>query len=254
VITVSSSAHASAGVDGVLVLGRADYNRRLAYAKSKLANVMFAYHLSERLRDTRVTSNVVDPGFVLTNFARNNGVVSWLKHIVAHALRRELVLPRKGAESLFTWLPPRMCRGDRSAFERPGGRPARGLRSNSSAAFMGHQRKIDRNVVPLTSPRLNTPVGRHFHTFDALRFFAFLKVFFFHIPATSFGVFGYFMSGGSLAVRFFFVLSGFLITYLILVEKEWTGRLNFKYFMLRRVLRIWPLYYLIIAFLSSCQC
>jgi NAD(P)-dependent dehydrogenase (short-subunit alcohol dehydrogenase family) len=101
VITVSSSAHASGGADGVLVLGRANYNRRLAYAKSKLANVMFAYHLSERLHDTRVTSNVVDPGFVLTNCARNNGVVSWLKHIVAHAVRLELVLPRKGAESLI---------------------------------------------------------------------------------------------------------------------------------------------------------
>jgi peptidoglycan/LPS O-acetylase OafA/YrhL len=112
---------------------------------------------------------------------------------------------------------------------------------------MGLERKVDGIVGPVTSP-LNTPPGRHFHTFDALRFFAFLKVFFFHVPATGFGVFGYFMSGGSLAVRFFFVLSGFLITYLILVEKEWTGRLNFKYFMLRRVLRIWPLYYLIIAF------
>jgi NAD(P)-dependent dehydrogenase (short-subunit alcohol dehydrogenase family) len=101
VITVSSSAHASGGADGVLVLGRANYNRRLAYAKSKLANIMFAYHLSERLRDTQISSNAVDPGFVFTNFARNNGVVSWLKHIVAHALRRELVLPRKGAETVI---------------------------------------------------------------------------------------------------------------------------------------------------------
>ena len=100
----------------------------------------------------------------------------------------------------------------------------------------------------MSDTRRNAPLGRHFHTFDALRFFAFLKVFFFHIPAAAFGLAGYLMAGGSLAVRFFFVLSGFLISYLILVEKEQTGRLDFRYFMLRRALRIWPLYYLIVAF------
>ena len=100
----------------------------------------------------------------------------------------------------------------------------------------------------MSDTRRNAPLGRHFHTFDALRFFAFLKVFFFHIPPAAFGLLGYFMAGGTLAVRFFFVLSGFLISYLILVEKEQTGRLDFKHFMLRRVLRIWPLYYLIVAF------
>jgi len=89
---------------------------------------------------------------------------------------------------------------------------------------------------------------RHFHSFDALRFFAFLKVFFYHIPSVGFGWLAYFMAGGTLAVRFFFVLSGFLITFIILEEKRAQGRLNFKYFMLRRILRIWPLYYLIVAF------
>jgi peptidoglycan/LPS O-acetylase OafA/YrhL len=113
---------------------------------------------------------------------------------------------------------------------------------------MGSERTIDRAAGLTLGPRDNAPLGRHFHTFDALRFFAFLKVFFFHIPASGFGALGYFMSGGSLAVRFFFVLSGFLITYLILAEKERTGRLNVRFFMLRRVLRIWPLYYLIVGF------
>lgn len=89
---------------------------------------------------------------------------------------------------------------------------------------------------------------RHFHSFDALRFFAFLKVFLYHIPSVGFGWLAYLMAGGTLAVRFFFVLSGFLITYIVLEEKAARGRINFKYFMLRRVLRIWPLYYLIVAF------
>ena len=52
---------------------------------------------------------------------------------------------------------------------------------------------------------------------------------------------------GGLGVVFFFVLSGFLITYLLLKEKEQTGTINVKKFYLRRILRIWPLYFLIVA-------
>ena len=51
---------------------------------------------------------------------------------------------------------------------------------------------------------------------------------------------------GGLGVYFFFVLSGFLITYLLLVEKAKTGTVAVKKFYWRRVLRIWPLYYLIV--------
>jgi peptidoglycan/LPS O-acetylase OafA/YrhL len=50
---------------------------------------------------------------------------------------------------------------------------------------------------------------------------------------------------GGLGVYFFFVLSGFLITYLLLIEKEKFGKINIKQFYVRRILRIWPLYYLI---------
>ena len=51
---------------------------------------------------------------------------------------------------------------------------------------------------------------------------------------------------GGLGVIFFFVLSGFLITYLLLKEKEQTGTVNVKKFYARRVLRIWPLYFFIV--------
>ena len=52
---------------------------------------------------------------------------------------------------------------------------------------------------------------------------------------------------GALGVVFFFVLSGFLITYLLLKEKEQTGSIDVKKFYYRRILRIWPLYFLIVA-------
>ena len=52
---------------------------------------------------------------------------------------------------------------------------------------------------------------------------------------------------GELGVTLFFVLSGFLITYLLLVEKHDLGTISLRAFYARRILRIWPLYYLIIV-------
>jgi peptidoglycan/LPS O-acetylase OafA/YrhL len=51
----------------------------------------------------------------------------------------------------------------------------------------------------------------------------------------------------SYSVTLFFVLSGFLITYLLLEEKSRTATVSLKSFYLRRILRIWPLYYLIVS-------
>jgi peptidoglycan/LPS O-acetylase OafA/YrhL len=51
---------------------------------------------------------------------------------------------------------------------------------------------------------------------------------------------------GELGVTLFFTLSGFLITYLLLAEKERFKTIDVKKFYVRRILRIWPLYYLII--------
>jgi peptidoglycan/LPS O-acetylase OafA/YrhL len=52
---------------------------------------------------------------------------------------------------------------------------------------------------------------------------------------------------GSAGVDFFFVLSGFLITTLLLVELGKTGTISLRKFYIRRVLRIWPLYFLVVA-------
>ncbi len=51
---------------------------------------------------------------------------------------------------------------------------------------------------------------------------------------------------GKLGIIMFFVLSGFLITYLLLKEKEKTGTISVRNFYIRRIFRIWPLYYMII--------
>jgi peptidoglycan/LPS O-acetylase OafA/YrhL len=59
---------------------------------------------------------------------------------------------------------------------------------------------------------------------------------------------------GPLGVAIFFVLSGFLITTLLIKEKEITGRLSLKSFYIRRILRIFPvalLYILVILLLNN---
>ena len=51
---------------------------------------------------------------------------------------------------------------------------------------------------------------------------------------------------GRMGVTLFFVLSGFLISYLLLEEKRTAGTISIGRFYVRRILRIWPLYYLIV--------
>lgn len=90
--------------------------------------------------------------------------------------------------------------------------------------------------------------SRYFDSFDAMRFFAFFAVFLAHIGPLYIPFLNYFQHSSGLAVQFFFTLSSFLITYIILEEKKRTGKLNLKNFFVRRILRIWPLYYLMVAF------
>ncbi|MHB1316727.1 MAG: acyltransferase family protein, partial [Minisyncoccota bacterium] len=93
----------------------------------------------------------------------------------------------------------------------------------------------------------------YFPHIDGLRFFAFLVVLISHLSIFT----GYttkfynpirklFFTHGDLGVTFFFVLSGFLITYLLLVEKKDNGEVSLKYFYIRRALRIWPVYIVVI--------
>lgn len=91
-----------------------------------------------------------------------------------------------------------------------------------------------------------------FEGLNALRFFAALLVVMHHTETirSKYGLYnlewlGAFRNGGN-AVTFFFVLSGFLITYLLLKENYNTGTISIKKFYIKRTLRIWPLYFLLV--------
>lgn len=61
-----------------------------------------------------------------------------------------------------------------------------------------------------------------------------------------------YLPGGSIGVDIFFVLSGFLITSLLMTEFRQTGTIAFKEFYIRRAMRLWPpLLVMLAAFLVS---
>lgn len=95
----------------------------------------------------------------------------------------------------------------------------------------------------------------YFRGLNGIRTIAALIVVIWHVDqfAYLFGVesLGFHFNGmASRAVDLFFVLSGFLITYLLLIEKDKFAKIDYKSFYKRRILRIWPIYYLSIIIAS----
>jgi len=126
---------------------------------------------------------------------------------------------------------------------------------------------VDISNPPRTSPVVPLKAAKRFYRpeLDSLRFFAFLAVFLFHVTPRdpiayshhSFvprafvpwicGIAG----AGAFGVDLFFALSAYLITGLLLREKEVRGHIDVKAFYARRILRIWPLYFFFIAIAAA---
>ena len=120
---------------------------------------------------------------------------------------------------------------------------------------MSPSTEIHSEVAPAKAP-----AERRFYQpeLDGLRFYAFLGVFVchtlpfeasfyhsLHLPMP--WLWGATVKAGAAGVDLFFALSAFLITSLLLREREETGDISLKHFYLRRILRIWPLYFLVIG-------
>lgn len=95
----------------------------------------------------------------------------------------------------------------------------------------------------------------HFPNLNAVRFIAALGVLIHHLEQyklylgfpSQYETSPFINVIGKLGVVLFFVLSGYLITFLLLVEEASAG-IQIYDFYVRRMLRIWPLYFLIVIF------
>ena len=91
---------------------------------------------------------------------------------------------------------------------------------------------------------------RHVPSLDGLRAIAVLLVMWSHVPVTMpgypewLGLANYVLQPGGFGVELFFALSGFLITRILLAERAMG--MPVRWFLLRRVLRIFPIYYLLL--------
>ncbi|MFB3918320.1 MAG: acyltransferase family protein [Terriglobales bacterium] len=113
-------------------------------------------------------------------------------------------------------------------------------------------------VQPQPATQLQRASAKPFYRpeLDVLRFLAFTAVFFHHafphaiepmldagapwvVANTASAV----LQAGGFGVDLFFVLSAYLITELLIRERELTGRIDIQSFYVRRTLRIWPLYF-----------
>ena len=111
---------------------------------------------------------------------------------------------------------------------------------------------------------MKNPQGSKIVNLDLIRFVAALMIIFLHAYEAWVGWFGQvgLLSNGTFktlsysgtwidqfirnlghGVDVFFLISGFLITYLLLEEKKAIGKISIWKFMVRRSLRIWPLYF-----------
>ena len=92
----------------------------------------------------------------------------------------------------------------------------------------------------------------HFAGLDGLRFISIFFVILHHL-FTFKNYYGFYQFDfprigliGYYGIQFFFAGSGFLITYLLLTEYGRNGKISLKNFYIRRILRIWPAYYVLI--------
>ena len=105
---------------------------------------------------------------------------------------------------------------------------------------------ISNTIEGYQPPVVSTPLARvFFPNLNGLRFLAVLLVVVDHVEGirSAYGLSNYWNVPaipllGQLGVDLFFVLSEFLITYLLLVEKQKLGTIDFRAFYPRRILRI----------------
>lgn len=75
IINVACDAHRGGKINFDDIQREKNYSGFAAYSQSKLCNILFTYELARRLDGTGVTVNTLHPGFVASDFGKNNGAL-----------------------------------------------------------------------------------------------------------------------------------------------------------------------------------
>ncbi len=98
VINLSSNEHRGQTLNFDDLQNEHHYNGLQAYGQSKLCNILFVEEFARRMAESNVTANAVHPGFVASNFAKNNGLIY---RIGMNLLRPFIRTVRQGAETVL---------------------------------------------------------------------------------------------------------------------------------------------------------
>ena len=96
IINVSSDAHQGGRINFDDLNAEKKFSGWKAYSQAKLANVLFTYELDRHLKGKGITSNALHPGFIASQFAKNNGALSRAAMSVVHLIAKT---PQQGART-----------------------------------------------------------------------------------------------------------------------------------------------------------
>ncbi|NHJ86538.1 MAG: SDR family oxidoreductase [Asgard group archaeon] len=94
IVSTSSSFHKAGKINFDDINMTKHYSGMQAYMNSKLALIMFTYHLSEKIKATGLTVNTYHPGIVKTNLPRQRSFYSFLLSAAPF-----FITPKKGADT-----------------------------------------------------------------------------------------------------------------------------------------------------------
>lgn len=128
---------------------------------------------------------------------------------------------------------PRRTGNEPAPHERPRAERRTGESRRAPSPHRSPANKADHASAATAGQTPARPKSRYIPALDGLRTLAVVAVVLYHLNLT-------WAQGGLLGVTIFFVLSGYLITRLLLDEVAKTGRIDLKSFWIRRIRRLFP--------------
>jgi NAD(P)-dependent dehydrogenase (short-subunit alcohol dehydrogenase family) len=101
IINVSGEYHRKGRINFEDMEYSKNYSAFKAICRARLADILFVYELSRRLKNTKVTANSLHPGLVATNIIDNDPDSSLIKRILYKSISPFLKTPEEGAETVI---------------------------------------------------------------------------------------------------------------------------------------------------------